>query len=128
MKNYEKNWRHTYMHCSHSCKISEWKEISCALYKKDKMSGQNRSKNTFLKRLILSFLHRVHRMSFRSEKNHECEQLIYVSPFFSKKFIMFYYFFIFPKKTGACELGCHCEFPFLFEGIWIELLFRVPPN
>ena len=111
------------MHCSHSCKIAEWKEISCALYKKDKMGGQNRSENTFFENIDLSFLHRGHGMSFHSENLHECEQLICVClQLFPEYFIKFYYFYFFKKKkTGACELGCSFEFPQVYEDV--ALLF-----
>ena len=55
-------------------------------------------------------------MSFHSEKIYECEQLIYVClQIFSEFFIMFYYFFIFPKKTGACEMP-----------LWISAYIHVP--
>ena len=62
-------------------------------------------------------------MYFHFEKIHECEQLIFVClQLFTEFFIMFYYFFILSKKTGACELGCHCEFPLGCIQAWIFLL------
>ena len=68
--------------------------VLCA--KKTKSVVKMRSKNTFLKALILSFLHKAQEMSFDSETLHECEQLIYVCPqICSDFFIMFYYFFNF---------------------------------
>ena len=42
-----------YISFSHLCKVSEPNDILCAGCKKDKISGQNRPENTYLKMLIL---------------------------------------------------------------------------
>ena len=62
--------------------------------------------------LILSFLHRAHRMSFYSKNLHGCEELVYIcTPFFSEFFKKFYYFLNFTKSEGVGELGLTYEFP-----------------
>ena len=113
MKKSEKNWRHTHTSCSHSWLFRNEKTSHVLCTKKTKWVCQNRSKNIFLKKLILSFLHRSHGMSFHSEKIHECEQLVCVClQFFSDFFhevLLFFYFRA--KKAGAGELRSRIEFP-----------------
>ena len=81
-------------------KIRNEKKFPALCTKKDKMSGQNRSKNTFLKTLI-SFLHRAQGMSFHFEKIHECEQLICVSSIFFRIFHNVLLFFYFVEKNRS---------------------------
>ena len=62
--------------------------------------------------LILSFLHRAHRMSFYSKNLYGCEELVYICiPFFSEFFKKFYYFLNFTKSEGVGEVGLTYEFP-----------------